>query len=391
MSAAIDNIIAEGDESAVMIQKVIRGRQGRRSEYLLKKRAAVKKAHDQSANVQIHGISRGSHGRNKVSDARSQELAAIRIQALQRGRSGRYCMARKAGDVVLTQSMIKSGLKCHGRHPITLRHAYLQLELAGMGLKSIDTLQSYCHIMYLNLSDNAIESLEVLSKLPTILDLNARRNNLTKCLDFSPPRCSAANAWSMGHTALGSMLVNADLSDNSISRMGDLSHHPFLETLILGKNAISSIEGIQTLKFLQVLDLSNNNLTFIGGLDNLRIRELNLCGNQIQTLHGLESIETLCVLDVSNNKIACLAPLRHCKNLSHLDVRRNDISLIRQVEFLRDLQWLRTLIMMENRASSKPYYRYCVIRTLPSLLCLDRTTVSTEEQVNYMLISVRNH
>jgi hypothetical protein len=124
-----EKLVAEGDESALEIQKTIRGREGRKNEQLLKQRAAVQRKHEQEASVEIRGISRGRTGRNSVSDARSQELAAIRIQSIQRGRLGRNRVAKKNGGVVLDSNAIKKGLKTHGRHPIHLKHAFLQLEI----------------------------------------------------------------------------------------------------------------------------------------------------------------------------------------------------------------------------------------------------------------------
>lgn len=132
-----EKIVAEGDESALEIQKTIRGREGRKNEQLLKQRAAVQRKHDQESNVEIRGISRGRTGRNSVSDARSQELAAIRIQSIQRGRIGRNRVAkRKEGGVPLDSSTIKKGLRTHGRHPILLKHAFLQLEIPVERLNS---------------------------------------------------------------------------------------------------------------------------------------------------------------------------------------------------------------------------------------------------------------
>ena len=206
-------------------------------------------------------------------------------------------------------------------------------------------------------------------------------NELTTCLDFAPPYCNNNNAWSSGHIALGSILVNADLSRNHISQLGTLSKHPFLECLLVSHNLIRKIEGISSLSFLQVLDLSDNDINVIQGLDNLPIRELNLAGNNLLTLHGLADLKELSFLDVSHNKITCLAPLKHCTKLSFLDAQHNDLNIIRQVEFLKDLEWLRSLILLGNPAFFIPFYRYCVIHIIPLIQFLDRTTVSIEEKI----------
>lgn len=124
-----EQILEEGEKEALEIQKTIRGREGRKNEKLLKERAAAQRQHEKASSIEIQGLSRGRQGRNTVTNERSQELAAIRIQSIQRGRLGRNRVAQKTGSVVLTSNMIKKGLRTHGRHPIYLKHAFLQLEI----------------------------------------------------------------------------------------------------------------------------------------------------------------------------------------------------------------------------------------------------------------------
>ena len=204
---------------------------------------------------------------------------------------------------------------------------------------------------------------------------------MTSCLEFAPPYCNNTDAWSTGHTALGSILINADVSKNHIAELGSLQKHPFLECLLVGHNLVKKIEGLSTLSFLQVLDLSDNDINIIEGLDNLPIRELNLSGNNLLTLHGLDQLHELSYLNVSRNKVTCLAPLKKCMKLSFLDAHDNNLNIIRQVEYLKDLEWLRSIILLGNPAFYIPFYRYCVIHILPLINFLDRTTVSTEEKV----------
>ena len=200
-------------------------------------------------------------------------------------------------------------------------------------------------------------------------------------MDFSPPHCKREKAWSSGHIALGSILVNADVSRNHIRSLGCLSKHPFLECLLARDNCVRDISGLSSLQFLQVLDLSNNDINAISGLDNLPIRELSLEGNNLLTLHGLCKLEQLSYLNVARNNITCLAPLSHCAQLTYLDAQYNDIRIIRQVEFLKDLEWLRSIVLLGNPASLIPFYRYKVIHIVPLLQMLDRTTVSIEEKI----------
>ena len=80
----------------------------------------------------------------------------------------------------------------------------------------------------------------------------SRRNKIKSCLEFSPKKCTEVHAWSTGHRAIGSMLTTADLSENEIQEFSDLSHHRYLESLILHSNKIQEIQGLSKLQYLQV-------------------------------------------------------------------------------------------------------------------------------------------
>lgn len=75
---------------------------------------------------------------------------------------------------MLSIELIKANLNKIGRHPITLQHALLDLSLGAKGLDNIEALSAYPHIMHLDISDNKIESLAILSGLPTLVEVNAR-------------------------------------------------------------------------------------------------------------------------------------------------------------------------------------------------------------------------
>lgn len=60
------------------------------------------------------------------------------------------------------------------------------------------------------------------------------------------------NRWTGGGEAIGSMLTVANLANNAIEVIHDLSHHPFLETLNLSGNQLSKISGFSSLRHLKV-------------------------------------------------------------------------------------------------------------------------------------------
>ncbi len=237
-------------------------------------------------------------------------------------------------------------------------------------MKNIDNLQGYPHLMYLDMSDNEVADLSVLAKLPSLIQLDASRNKLSRVLDFSAPLCAGESVWSSGHSAVGSLLVQADLSHNCIddmtmttgsnssNRRSIAQNHPYLECLLLSNNQIGCIGGIVGLQYLQVLDLSCNQLVDIGrGLEGLPLRELNLSNNGITSLRGLESLMQLTSLNVAGNLISSLAPLKYLTNLSYLNASSNSISVIRQVTFLSGHKFLKMIVLLDNPCTNKSQYR----------------------------------
>ena len=285
----------------------------------------------------------------------------------------------REGD--LTKEIINNNFHSLGRHPICYSHTYLGVNINNKQLLNITAIKNFPKLMYVDISGNSISSLEPLSNLPMLVQLNASSNEIQDCLNFSPPHCNRDTPWSTGHEACGSMLTLANLNNNKITEIHDLSHHMFLECLLLSKNMIRSIKGFNKLQYLQVLDISYNNLTKIEGLENLNIQELNLEGNFIEKLEGLTLLSRLTTLNVASNKISCLAPLNANNSLRTLNIKNNKVFSIRQTEFISELPWLQYLEMQGNPCCEKFNFRARVVFRLSKLLKLDRTVVSAEERV----------
>lgn len=155
-------------------------------------------------------------------------------------------------STLLSSEQVSKGLKTLGIHPLALRHSFLELSLVGQKIKDISILSQFPLVMYLDISNNHLESLASLDHLTALVTLKARNNRLVDCLNFSPPLCHEDNAWSEGKQAVGSMLTLVDLRENFILEIGDLSAHRFLECLLLASNQIKVINGLHNLKYLQV-------------------------------------------------------------------------------------------------------------------------------------------
>lgn len=293
------------------------------------------------------------------------------------------------GDVSqhsLTKELAMKSLDTLGFHPLFLRHAFLSMNLSHNLLEDISLLGQYTHLVYLDISYNQVKTLKPLESIPALTQLRARGNALGECLDYSPACCQAEHSWATGQDAVGSMLTLADLRENQIESLRDLSDHFYLECLLLSQNQIKVIDGLSKLRYLQTLDLAHNQISVIEGLDNLPIRELDLSHNDILSLEGLQRLPCLSALKISHNNITTLAPLRSMNTLTFLDVGHNVLANIRQVEFLKEHSYLQSLVMTGNPCFEKAHYRLRVVYRLPNLKTLDRTAVSYEEKVSESLL-----
>lgn len=81
-----------------------------------------------------------------------------------------------------------------------------------------------------------------------------------------------------------------DVSNNSISKMSDLSRNRYLRVLNLKSNSISTIEGLNKNSNLEILDISDNKIEEISGLDGLHLKELYLSTNLIEFVKGMTKL-----------------------------------------------------------------------------------------------------
>lgn len=75
----------------------------------------------------------------------------------------------------------------------------------------------------------------------------------------------------------------------------------------------------------------------------------------------------------SVNSVSTLEPVRGCRRLSELYLRRNRIPSLNELFYLKDLPHLRVLWLAENPCcgASPHLYRMTVLRNLPHLQKLD--------------------
>jgi Leucine-rich repeat (LRR) protein len=71
------------------------------------------------------------------------------------------------------KELIIKGLKTPGFHPLIQRHAFLELGVAKTGLEDVEFIKNYRNIMYLDISNNSITTLEPLKNLLCLIHLKA--------------------------------------------------------------------------------------------------------------------------------------------------------------------------------------------------------------------------
>ena len=205
-----------------------------------------------------------------------------------------------------------------------------------------------------------------LSGLKYLISIKASNNHLTTVLQLKVPPLH---------------LDRLDLSFNEITRIPDLSVHKHLRVLNLKSNKITHIEGLSKNKKLSILDISENTIEEVKGLDNLNLTELYLSNNQIETVKGFQHLESLRVLDLSINKISKIGGLSGLISLRSLNLAKNNIKHIREIDFVENLMYLTCLDLCFNPIQERKYYRLQVLYKMPMLKKLDGTELNGREVV----------
>lgn len=165
-------------------------------------------------------------------------------------------------------------------------------------------------------------------------------------------------------------------------KIENLEEYTDLKCLWLESNAISKIEGLDQQPKLKSLFLQNNLITKIENLDNCKeLDTLVLSHNYIKTLENCcsEFLPVLNTLNISHNQlrdITGLEILKHCNNISILDLSFNKIDDIMVVKVLGEMPTLHVLTMTGNPVvNSVTNYRKTMILECKSLTYLDSRPV----------------
>ncbi|KAM8933403.1 cilia- and flagella-associated protein 410 [Pelodytes ibericus] len=111
------------------------------------------------------------------------------------------------------------------------------------------------------------------------------------------------------------------------------------------------------------------------------VRKLNCWGSRLTDITICNELPNIEVMTLSVNGISTLEPISHCQNLTELYLRKNNISNLHELYYLKQLPRLKILWLSENPCCALDPHRYrmTVIRNLPSLHKLDNQAVTEEE------------
>ncbi|KAL1560501.1 187-kDa microtubule-associated protein air9 [Salvia divinorum] len=139
--------------------------------------------------------------------------------------------------------------------------------------------------------------------------------------------------------------VRLDLRGHKIRTLssGGLNLSPNLEFVYLRDNLLSTLDGVEVLKRVKVLDLSFNDFKGPGfePLENCKaLQQLYLAGNQITSLRSLPELPNLEFLSVAQNKLKSLS-MASQPRLQVLAASKNKISTLKGFPHLPALEHLR--------------------------------------------------
>lgn len=163
-----------------------------------------------------------------------------------------------------------------------------ELECEDGGISSLEGLQSFTSLGYLDVWNGHITSLEPIQNLTTLQVLLVDGNDIA---DISPlARLRNLKALDIGYNPVEdlSVLFTLNLQGLGLSGLGiqdisALKNLPKLTLLDLSDNAISDITALAALTRLDDLYLDYNQISDISALRGLSLEELSLVGNPICT------------------------------------------------------------------------------------------------------------
>lgn len=192
--------------------------------------------------------------------------------------------------------------------PLSAAKGLISLDLSNNTIRNIDVLSNMSALQELYLQHNAVVELDALSACTSLLKLNVSYNLLTS---ISPICNLSALTW-------------LDASRNNIADLDDMSQLTSLKHISLSNNSLSSIANLSSCSGLTELFVSNNILTDISSITSLtELMYFDFSYNQVTSIPALSEDSPLVSIDGSHNMITTLDALSGLKQLNNVYMDNN--------------------------------------------------------------------
>ena len=118
------------------------------------------------------------------------------------------------------------------------------------------------------------------------------------------------------------------------------------------------------------------------------IKNLNLWGSDLEDVSVLKDLPNMEICSLSLNKVKSLRDFQHCKKLTELYLRKNQVCDLQELKYLAALPSLKVLWLWDNPICSHPLYRQYIVKLLPNLIKLDNAAVTPEERQAYQKLAI---
>lgn len=210
------------------------------------------------------------------------------------------------------------------------------LILEDCGLSTIASLEKLTGLVMLDLDDNTIRNLSVISRMKELRELYLSHNavvELTALDGMTSLRVLDVSYNSLtGLDAISSCsgLVELNASNNAVTSLSGLNKLNNLTKFDISYNQIMEVTQLSGLSAMQELNLSNNTIADITTLSTLvKLTEFDFSSNAVIALPDWSSDCALIRINGSNNQIATLDPLSGMRYLNHVYM---DYNLLTSIE-----------------------------------------------------------
>lgn len=209
------------------------------------------------------------------------------------------------------------------------------LLVSDCGFSTIEPLKEVTSLKRLDLSNNTIRNLTVLSGMPNLEELNLKHNALTdlsalqglhslKRLDVS-----FNSLTSLEPLAACTALTFLDAENNQIESLAGLENMVGLTYLSVNYNQISHVDRLENLTAMETLKIANNAISDISALAGMsKLDSFYFAHNEISALPAWPEGSELRIIDGANNKLTSIEPLAVMKELAYVYLDYNALTSI---------------------------------------------------------------